>query len=59
MLANHTSIHNLFERIIKTYDSLRKKNAFVENYKKEPMFKDNLDEFDDSRYVVQQLIDEY
>ena len=34
-------------------------NAFVENYRREPMFADSLDEFDDSRDVVQSLRDEY
>lgn len=32
------------------YDKLRKKNAFLEQYKKEPMFENNLDAFDDARY---------
>jgi len=27
---------------------LRKRNAFLDNYKKEAMFKDGLDDFDDS-----------
>lgn len=31
------------------YDRLRKRNAFLEQYKKEDMFANNLDEFDDSR----------
>ena len=33
--------------------------AFIDQYKQMPMFKDNLDEFDTAREVVQQLIDEY
>ena len=32
------------------YDKLRKKGAFLDNYRKEPMFRDDLDEFDSSRY---------
>jgi tubulin gamma len=67
MLANHTSIYSvnhhfyqkLFERIIKQYDKLRKRNAFLDNYKKEPIFKENLDEFDDSKEAVESLIAEY
>ena len=59
MLANHTSIYSLFERIIKQYEKLRKRNAFLDNYKKEPMFKENLDEFDDSKDAVESLIAEY
>merc|ERR1719193_1329006 len=46
MLANHTSISSLFERALRDYDKLRKRGAFI-------------DEFDESREVVQQLVDEY
>jgi len=59
MLANHTSISSLFERALKDYDKLRKREAFLDQFKKEAIFSDNLDEFDDSREVVQQLVDEY
>ena len=33
------------------YDRLRKRNAFLEQYKKEDMFANGLEEFDDSRSV--------
>jgi len=59
MLANHTSISSLFERALRDYDKMRKREAYLEQFKKESMFSDNLDEFDDSREVVQQLVDEY
>jgi len=59
MMANHTAIHALFERCVKQHDMLRKRNAFLENYKKFPMFSDNLDEFDNSKEVTTALIDEY
>ncbi|PIK53866.1 putative tubulin gamma-1 chain-like [Apostichopus japonicus] len=59
MLANHTSIVSLFERTCEQYDKLRKREAFLEQFRKEPIFKDNLDELDDSRNVVQELVDEY
>jgi tubulin gamma len=59
MLANHTSIVSLFKRTCDQYDRLKKRNAFLDQYKKMDMFKDNLDEFDDSRQVVQDLIEEY
>ena len=59
MLANHTSISSLFERALKDYDKMRKREAYLEQFKKEAIFSDNLDEFDDSREVVQQLVDEY
>lgn len=41
------------------YDKLRKREAFMEAFKKEPMFHDDLSEFDASREVLQQLVDEY
>jgi len=59
MLANHTSMAQLFERLLKQYDKIRKRNAFLDNYRKEPIFHDNFDEFDDSRETVQSLVDEY
>lgn len=31
----------------------------MDQFKKEAIFKDNLDEFDNSREVIQQLVDEY
>ena len=59
MLANHTSMAELFCRLVGQYDLIRKRNAFLDNYRREPMFSDNLDEFDNAREVVQCLIDEY
>ncbi|KAL4221904.1 Tubulin gamma-2 chain [Mactra antiquata] len=59
MLANHTSISALFSRTLQQYDKLRKREAFMDQFKKESVFKDNLDEFDDSRESLQQLVDEY
>ncbi|KAG0727827.1 Tubulin gamma-1 chain [Chionoecetes opilio] len=59
MLANHTNISALFERTLKQYDKLRKREAFLEQFRKENMFADSLDELDQSREVVQMLVDEY
>jgi tubulin gamma len=59
MLANHTSIASIFRRSIDQYDKLRKKNAFMEQYKKEKMFENGLEEFDESRAVVDELYNEY
>lgn len=59
MLANHTSIATLFKRIVRQYDGMRKRNAFMEGYKKTAPFAENLDEFDESREVVTDLISEY
>merc|ERR1712051_670820 len=59
MLANHTSIASLFQRALRDYDKMRKREAYIEQFRKEEMFSDNLDEMDDSRDVVQNLVDEY
>lgn len=59
MLANHTGIATLFKRIVFQYDRLRKRNAFVDTYKRYELFRDGLREFDTSREVVMDLINEY
>ncbi|EJD41480.1 gamma tubulin [Auricularia subglabra TFB-10046 SS5] len=59
MLANHTSIASLFHRMLEQYDRLRKRSAFLEQYKKEKIFADGLGEFDDSRATVDELLKEY
>ena len=59
MLANHTGISTLFRRIVSQYDRLRKRNAFLEQYKREAPFADGFGEFDEAREVAQDLIDEY
>jgi len=59
MLANHTNISALFERTLQQYDKLRKREAFLDQFRKEAMFSESLEELDNSREVVQQLVDEY
>lgn len=59
MMANHTSIAALFERCLQQYQRLFSRKAFLENYKREPIFADSLHEFQDSVDVTQTLIDEY
>ena len=59
MLANHTSVVTLFKRILAQYDKMRKRNAYLEGYKKEAPFADGLGEFDEARAVVTDLIAEY
>lgn len=56
MIANHTSMAQLFGRTINQYDKLRKRNAFLDQYRKEPMFEENLDEFDSARLVPLLLV---
>ncbi|KAF1983955.1 tubulin-domain-containing protein [Aulographum hederae CBS 113979] len=59
MLANHTGIATLFKRIVFQYDRLRKRNAFLEQYKREAPFADGLGEFDEAREVVMGCMAEY
>ncbi|KAK3672422.1 gamma-tubulin [Recurvomyces mirabilis] len=59
MLANHTGIATLFKRIVAQYDRLRKRNAFLEQYKREEPFRDGLGQFDEAREVAMDLIGEY
>lgn len=59
MMANHTSIRHLFSKILKSYEILRNKGAFLDQYKREKIFEDNFDEFDDARNEVELLIEEY
>jgi len=49
----------LFERCLRQYEKLRKREAFLDQFKKVAIFQENLDEFDASREVLQQLVDEY
>ncbi len=49
----------LFSRMVLQYDRLRKRNAFLEQYKKEAPFSDGLGEFDEAKAVVTDLIAEY
>lgn len=44
---------------MRQYDGMRKRNAFMEGYKKTAPFAENLNEFDEAREVVADLIAEY
>ena len=60
LLANHTGVANVFQRTIDQYDRLRKRNAFLDIYRREKSFCDTLDEeFDTSRETIQSTINEY
>lgn len=39
----------LFKRILDQFDRLKRRNAFMDQYRKERMFEHGLEEFDDSR----------
>ena len=38
--------------MIDQFDRLRRRNAFMEQYKKEKIFENSLAEFDDARYMA-------
>ncbi|KAH6617290.1 Tubulin/FtsZ, GTPase domain-containing protein [Chaetomium tenue] len=59
MLANHTSIATLFKKIFRQYEGMRKRNAFLDAYKRTTPFSDSLSEFDEAKEVVSDLIAEY
>jgi tubulin gamma len=59
MIANHTSIAQLFKRNMRMYDKLRARGAFIKNYTENEEFEFDVEEFDDCRAVVQGLVDEY
>lgn len=59
MLANHTSIRQPIIQIIKNYEQLRNRAAYLDNYKQTSVFEKNFDEFDNSLEVTQDLMDEY
>jgi tubulin gamma len=59
MMANHTSVHTLFDRALKQYGKLRKRGAFLSMYSDYSLFKDGYEEFDDATDVVSSLIEEY
>jgi tubulin gamma len=49
----------LFKKTLDQYDRLRKRNAFLDQYRREAIFENGLEEFDASREVVADLIKEY
>lgn len=59
MLANHTGIGAIFKRTVDQYDKLRKRNAFLEAYRKESVIGNDLMEFDEARETVSELMGEY
>ncbi len=59
MLANHTSIRNLFKIIIDQQKKMRKRQANLHVYRDFPIFKDGLEEFDQAEESVVNLMQEY
>lgn len=58
-MTNVYSLSQLFERVLNQYLKLRKRGAFLDQFKREDMFKDDLSELDESREVVDCLVQEY
>ena len=52
-------IRDRFKRTADQYDRLRKRNAFLDMYKREAMFSSDLSEFDEARETVAELMSEY
>uniref|UniRef100_A0A1I7XXX3 Tubulin gamma chain n=1 Tax=Steinernema glaseri TaxID=37863 RepID=A0A1I7XXX3_9BILA len=59
LLANHSSASMMFRNIVNQFDKLRKRNAYLDNFKKEAIFADSFDVMDQSREKVLQLCDLY
>ncbi|GBP54659.1 Tubulin gamma-1 chain [Eumeta japonica] len=59
LLANHTNISSLFDRCVQQFDKLRKREAFLEVFRKEAMFRDSLEGLDESRTAIDELVREY
>jgi len=52
-------LFQLFQNALRQYDKLRKREAFLDQFRKEEIFSENLNELDESRGVVQDLVEEY
>jgi tubulin gamma len=59
LLSNTTGFARTLKKTTKQFDTLKKKNAFVEMYRREGHVGENLEEFAESREAVQWIIDEY
>lgn len=59
VMANHTSIGRLFQRTLQQFDSMFQRGVFIDNYRKFPMFRESLDEFNNAREVVEGVVAEY
>ena len=59
MLGNHTSMAVVLTGILDEFNKIYKKKAFIENYRKEDIFKNGLEEFTDSVDVIEKVVAEY
>nr|WFI63086.1 tubulin gamma [Hypsibius exemplaris] len=58
MLANHTSVQGLFDSIVKQYDKMKKRNAYLDRFTNEKNWA-GVSDMEQSREVVANLIEEY
>lgn len=59
MLANHTSVRQIFNKLRVQFNKLKSRQAHVQHFKETALFRDSLQEFDDAEDVVRSLVDEY
>ena len=59
LLANHMGMDELFDQLLSQYDCILKRNTFLDNFRRDPTFLDNLDKFDSSYEIIQDLVDKY
>lgn len=59
MLANHTSVRDMFMRCMSQYEKLIRRKAFLDQYEQYSIFGNGLDEFHESYDVLSGLVEEY
>jgi len=59
MIANSTIMHTFFNKIVKNYDNLIKRRAFLNQYQEFDIIGKDVDEFNDCRESLIRLIEEY
>lgn len=59
MLANHTTMGDQLKETVNSFTKMFEKKAYLDNFRKESMFQESLEEFTDSREVVMKVIEEY
>lgn len=59
MMGNHSSISLNLKEILQGFKIMFSRKSYINNYVKEDMFKDSLEEFNDSYDVVDKVIQEY
>lgn len=58
-LVNSTGVADVFNRTLTQFNRLYVRGAFLNEYRKQPMFSEGLEEFEDARDVVSGLVRDY